>query len=114
MSLETQFLDFMPHTLYEYPLSGFNQYAEEAYSTSPNTYQCMIEERPDMVRNQFGDEVVSSHIVYVSSTSRLPLTSRYAFYASTGDAPPVIRADAFSDETGNIHHVALFFGSGVS
>jgi hypothetical protein len=114
MSLDAAFLEFMPHSIYEYPLSGFNEYAEEAYSTTPNVYQCMIEERPDMVRNQFGDEVVSSHIVYIASTSRLPLTSQYAFYTSTGDSPPIIRGDAFSDETGEIHHVALMIGSGVS
>lgn len=112
MSLDTAFLEFMPHTLYEYPWSGYNEYGEAAYSTTATTYSCMVEERPDMVRNTFGEEVVSSHVVYVASTARIALTSR--FVLPDGSEPPIIRADAFSDESGNIHHVALFFGSGAN
>ena len=112
MGLETDFLEFMPHTISVYEHDGFNEYAEPSYSTTATTYSAMVEERPDVVRSAFGDEVVSSHVVYVASTARIDMTSRIVL--PDGSEPPLIRSDVFSDETGNVHHVVLFFGSGAA
>lgn len=108
MSFETAFLEFMPHTITVYPFSSINQFGEETYGTG-TVYQAMVEERPNKVLNSFGEEVVSSHVVYVNSTVRIPLTSRVTL--PDGSEPSLIRSDVFSDTDG-IHHVALFFGSG--
>lgn len=114
MSFDDAFLEFMPHTITVYDWTGYNAYAEPAYSTVGATYQAMIEERPDVVRTSFGDEVISSHVVYVASTSRIPMTSRVVLHDGTTapPEPPLVRSDVFSDTDG-IHHVALFFGSGA-
>ena len=112
MSFESEFLDFMPHTITVYEFSGVNEYAEPSYSTTATTYSAMVEERPDMVRSPFGEEVVSSHVVYVASTARIPLTSRVVL--PDGSEPAMIRSDVFSDEDGLAHHVVLFFGDGAS
>lgn len=112
MALEPQFLDFMPHTILVYDHVGFNQYGEPSYSTGATSFQAMVEERPQMVRNSFGEEVVSTHVVYVASTERFDLNARIVL--PDGSEPPIIRATAFYDEDGDIHHVGLFFGSGAN
>lgn len=111
MSFDPVFLDFMPHTISVYAFASVNQYGEETYSTQATTYRAMVEERPDIVRSAFGEEVVSSHVVYVNSTGRIPLTSRVVL--PDGSEPALIRSDVFSDEDGVAHHVVLFFGSGA-
>ncbi len=112
MSFEDAFLDFMPHTIVVYPLSGTNEYGEEIFSVSGTTYQAMVEERPDVVRSAFGEEIISSHVVYVASTARIELSSRVVL--PDGSEPPFVRSDVFSDEDGTAHHNALFFGSGAA
>lgn len=112
MSFDPAFLDFMPHTITVYDFASVNQYGEATFSTSPTTYQAMVEERPDVVRSAFGEEVVSSHVAYVASTGRIPLTSRIVL--PDGSEPALIRSDVFSDEDGLAHHIVLFFGSGAS
>lgn len=113
MSFESAFLDFMPHGITVYEHSSFNSYGEPAFSTGGSTYPAMIEERPDVIRAAFGDEVVASHIVYVNSTTRIPMTARIVLNngSTSPPEPPLVRSDAFSDEDG-IHHVVLFFGGG--
>ena len=110
MSFDDAFLDFMPHTITVFPLSSFNEYAEATFSTSGSTYDAMVEERPDVIRSAFGDEIVSSHVVYVASTARISLSSRVVL--PDGTEPPLVRSDVFSDEDGSFHHNVLFFGSG--
>ncbi len=109
MSFDSAFLNFMPHTIVVFPLTGFDEYAEASFSTSGSTFQAMVEERPDVIRSAFGDEIVSSHVVYVASTERIDLTSRVVL--PDGSEPPLVRSDVFSDTDG-FHHNVLFFGSG--
>lgn len=111
MSFDDAFLEFMPHTISVYPHAGFNSYGEPSYSTGATTYAAMVEERPDIIRNSFGEEIVSSHVVYVNSTSRIAMTSRVVL--PDGSEPSLVRSDVFSDEDGSFHHVVLFFGSGA-
>ena len=111
MSFEAEFLDFMPHTIVVYPLTSFDDYAEASFSTSGSTFQAMVEERPDVIRSAFGDEIVSSHVVYVASTDRIDLSSRVVL--PDGSEPPLVRSDVFSDDD-VFHHVVLFFVSGAA
>lgn len=111
MSFEAEFLEFMPHTIVVYPLLSFDEYAEPTYSTAGVDFAAMVEERPDVIRTTFGDEIVSSHVVYVASTERIDLSSRVVL--PDGSEPPLVRSDVFSDPDG-FHHVVLFFGSGAA
>ncbi len=111
MSFEDEFLEFMPHEIVVYPLLSFDEYADPTFSTSGTTYQAMVEERPDVIRTTFGDEVISSHVVYVASTSRIDLSSRVVL--PDGSEPSLVRSDVFSDDDG-FHHNVLFFGSGAA
>ena len=114
MSFESEFLEFMPHTITVYEHSGFDAYGEPSYSVAGSTYPAMIEERPDVIRAAFGDEIVSSHVVYVASTSRISMTARVVLNdgSTSPPEPPLVRSDVFSDTDGT-HHVVLFFGSGA-
>lgn len=111
MSFETAFLEFMPHTITVYPFSSVNQYGEETFGSTGTQYRCMVEERPNLILSSYGEEVVASHNVYVHATERIPLTSRVVL--PDGSEPTLLRSDTYTDETGDIHHVALFFGSGA-
>lgn len=108
MAFESDFLDLMPHTISVYALASVNQYAEPTHSTSATSYTCLIQEMPSMVLDAYGEEVVSSHTVYVASTSRIPLTSKVVM--PDGSEPHLVRSDVMSDEDGTAHHIVLFFG----
>lgn len=112
MGLEPELLALMPHTIEVYLHEGFNDYGEPSYSTAPTLYRAMVEEKPNMVRDMFGEEVVSSHVAYVASTARIPATARVVL--PDGSEPPLIRASAYYDESGDIHHINMFFGSGAA
>ena len=111
MSFDPGFLDLMPHTITVNVFDAVNQYGEETYSTSASTYTAMVEEHPQIVRDSFGELTLASHLAYIASTARIPVTSQITL--PDGSQPPLIRSDVFSDEDG-IHHVVIFFGSGAS
>ncbi len=111
MSFDSEFLELMPHTIVVQGFDSVNQYGEETFSTSASTFDALVEEHPQFVRNSYGETVLSSHIAYVASTNRIPVTSMVTLPDAT--QPALIRSDVFSDEDG-IHHIVLFFGSGAS
>lgn len=108
MAFEPEFLDLMPHTISVHALASVNQYAEPTYSTSGTTYTCLIQEMPQVILDAYGEEVVSSHTIYVASTARIPLTSKVVM--PDGSEPNLIRSDVMADEDGTAHHIVLFFG----
>ena len=111
MAFEADFLELMPHSVVVYPVASVNVHGEPVYSTSGSTYDALVEERPQMIRTAFGEEMITSANAYVASTSRIPLTSRVVL--PDGSEPALLRSDVFADEDGTAHHVALFFGSGA-
>ena len=111
MAFEAEFLELMPHTITVYPVLSANTYGEPVFSTSGTTYQALVEERPQMIRSAFGEEMITSANAYVASTARIPLTSRVVL--PDGSEPALVRSDVFADEDGTAHHVTLFFGSGA-
>jgi len=111
MSFDTELLDLMPHTIVVQGFDSVNQYGEETYSTGTTSYQALVEEHPQFIRNSYGETVLASHIAYVHSTERIPVTSMVTL--PDGNQPALVRSDVFSDEDG-LHHVVLFFGSGAS
>lgn len=108
MSFDPEYLDLMTQTITEYPYTSVNIYGKKVYSTSGSTYFAYIQEQPVKVLNYMGAEVIGSHTIYVASTSRLPITSK--FVLPDGSTPHPIRSDVMYDEDG-IHHVVLVFGS---
>jgi hypothetical protein len=108
MAIEPELVELMPHTITVQDYSSVNEYGEPTFGTG-YTVTAMVEERPEVIRDAFGEEIITSHIVYAASTARIDLTSQVTL--PDGTQPPIRRSDVFYDETGDIHHVALFFGS---
>ena len=107
--MESELVELLGQTLTVYPYQSFNQYGEATFSTSGTTYAARIEEKPTMVINQFGEETIASHTVYVNSTAGIDLTSRVVL--PDGSEPNLIRSDIQPDVDGTVHHVVLFFGA---
>lgn len=110
MSFDPAFLDLMPHTITVRALSSVDSYGDPSYSTSTTSYRALVEEKPTKILNQYGEEVVASHIAYVASTARIPLTSLVTL--PDGSSPDPISSSVFADEDGTAHHVVLHFGGG--
>ena len=103
--------ELMPHTITVKAFVSVNQYGEETYSTAASTFDALVEEHPQFIRNSYGETVLASQISYTHSTSRIPITSLITL--PDGSEPALIRSDVYSDEDG-IHHIVLFFGSAAS
>ena len=108
MSFDPEYLTLMTQTITVYPYTSVDIYGKKVYSTSGTAYDAYIQEQPVKVLNYMGAEVIASHTVYIASTSRLDITSKYVFPA--GEAPHPIRLDVMYDEDG-IHHNVLICGS---
>ena len=108
MSFDPEYLTLMTQTITVYPYTSVDIYGKKVYSTSGSTYFAYIQEQPVMVLNYMGAEVIGSHTIYVASTSRLEITSKYVL--PDASTPHPIRADVMYDEDG-IHHNVLVFGS---
>lgn len=110
MALAPELLELMKQTIQVAPLVSINAYGDEVFGTAV-PYDCYIEEKPTKILNQIGAEVISSHTVYVASTGRINITSQCTL--PDDSQPFLIRSDVWNDETGDIHHVVLYFGSGA-
>lgn len=110
MSFDPELLDLMPHTITVQALSSFDSYGDPSYSTAVTSYRALVEEKPTKAINQYGEEVLASHIAYVASTARIDLTSLVTL--PDGTAPDLISSGVFADEDGTAHHVVLHFGGG--
>lgn len=108
MAFDPVYLDLMTQTITEYPYTSVDIYGKKVYSATGTDYFAYIQEQPVMVLNYMGAEVIGSHTIYVASTSRLEITSKYVL--PDGSTPHPIRADVMYDEDG-IHHNVLIFGS---
>lgn len=110
MSFDPELLDLMPHTITVKSLVSVDSYGDPTFSTSAATYRALVEEKPTKAINQYGEEVLASHVAYVASTGRIPLTSLVTL--PDGTSPDLISSGVFSDEDGTAHHVVLHFGGG--
>lgn len=109
MAFSTKFLRLMPSTIQESALVGFDNHGDPSYSTSATSYRCLINQKPTVVRNSMGEEVVAMYTAYVASTTPLPATSLYTF--PNGDTPALQSVTVNYDEDG-VHHNVLYFGGG--
>jgi hypothetical protein len=109
MAFDPAFLELMPSTLRVAGLESFNDYGEPSYSTSSASYRCLIEQKPTVVRNSLGEEVVAMYTAYVASTSPLSATDLYIL--PNGDEPSVQNIAIYYDEDG-IHHNVVYLGGG--
>lgn len=110
MSIDPHLVDMMQSTLQVQQMVGVDNYGEPSYSTAVSTFPCYITEKQKRVRNAMGEEVVSSHIVYVANTEgTLSATDLYTL--SDGSQPAVITIENHRDETGEYHHSVVYFGA---
>lgn len=111
MAFDTDFLQLMTQSIVVYDHVSHDGYGEPTYSTSGTTYSAHISEKPELVRNQFGQEVVSTHTAWLASTTTaLKATSKYVF--PDGTEPNLVSLQRLYDEDG-IHHHKVVFGSGA-
>lgn len=108
MAFESDFLTLMPSTITIQAFNSVNQYGEPTYSTGTTTYRAYIQEQPEEISDAYGREIISSHTIYVASTTRIPITSKLVL--PDGTDPAIVRSDVMYDQDG-IHHVVLFCGS---
>ena len=109
MSFDTEFLTLMPSTVSVKELVSVNSYGDPTYSTGATSYRALVEQKPTLIRNFSGEEVVAMYTVYVASTEALSPTSFYTL--PNGDTPEVQSITVAYDEDG-IHHNVLYLGGG--
>ena len=87
-------------------LSG---YAVPSFNAA-TSFKCRwVEKRANVVDSQ-GQTVAQRGLLWVMSTAAIDPTSKVTL--PDGTAPPIIAADAFSDESGRYHHVRISCGYG--
>lgn len=89
---------------------GIDNYGEPSYSTAVSSYPCYETEKHKRVRNAMGEEVVSSHVVYVANAGGL-LSATDLYTLTDGSQPSVLTIENHRDETGGYHHSTIYFGA---
>lgn len=110
MSFDVALLDLMPSTLLERELTSFDRGGEPIFSTAIRArYRCLVVEKAVAVRNQMGQNSISSHIAYIRSTGEPPkATSEYTF--PDGTKPGFLNAEQYYDDHGR-YGAVIYFGS---
>jgi hypothetical protein len=88
----------MPSTVSIELPESISGYATPRYG-SPKDYQCRIEQKNTLVRDQDGRERVSSTTIYLASTVTIPLNARITL--PDGRTPSIMSIESVQDEDGS-------------
>lgn len=88
----------MPDTITVELIETTDAYSRPVYG-DPATYQCRIEQKNQLVRDQDGRERVSSVQLYLATQTRIPLNSRITL--ADGSTPSIMAVEAVQDEDGS-------------
>lgn len=112
----SEFLGLMQNTVTVEPATGTGDYGRETYGAAVS-YQARITGRHTKVTTFDGREVVSANTVYlaanavVSPQDRLTLSTGYTGSTEADRlSPPILSVARPTDETGAVHHTAIFLG----
>lgn len=110
MSFPASLLAMMNSTVLEKELLGFDREGEPYYTTGvTRRWRALVVEKAVKVRNQMGENVMSSHIAYVPSTDVPPsATSEFTF--PDGAKPGFLNMEQYYDDHGRFGAV-IYFGS---
>lgn len=89
------------------PFTGTDEYGNYAYGDSVS-YQARVVGKTRVVRNSEGEESVSTHTVYLKSTSAFTPKDRITLPAGYSPQQPIIiSVGTFPDESG-LHHKVIY------
>lgn len=108
MAFDSAFLELMESTITYSTELSFDGYGEPTYSTATTTLQAHIQEKPTVVLDFLGEEVVANITCWVASTSPLDTTAQFTL--PDGSTPPLTSIAKHYDEDG-LHHQVLYFGA---
>lgn len=107
MALERDFVDMCGDKRVTItPLSTMSAYAVAEYSTDVQRYPAHIEPGNRLVRTLEGEEVVSTAMVFVMSSSAT-LGMKDKLTLPSGATPVLYRVDVMEDEEGQ-HHLEVY------
>lgn len=101
------FWDLMPDTISIYSRVSHNNYGEASYSTAAVSYRARVLDNPRWVRNQFGEIIEETNVLWVGSTANIEADVKIVL--PDGTSPPIIRMERYPDQTGR-HHTKITFG----
>lgn len=91
-----------------YTRIGYTNYGGPRYSTSGQTFRCRWTRQVQEVRDNHGDILVASDVIWMNSTSYIP-TAEDKFVLPDGRTPEILTVAAIHDENG-LNHVKVSFG----
>ena len=97
MALDVEFLDMLTETVAIKPWSSQDEYTEPTYGTSVN-YKARVSGKRTLVRNAEGQEVVSTHAVYLGQY--LAASTKDEITLPDGTKPPVLSVKQSPDDAG--------------
>lgn len=98
---ERDFLTWFNQTVTIESFIGVNAYAEPQYDL-PVQYPAFVQHKTKLVRDRFGQEVVSTAQVYLDSAVEIGGQDRITL--PDGSQPVILSIEALPDETGAVHH----------
>lgn len=101
-------LPLLDSTVTIYERTGYNNYGAPQFSTQARTFQCRWTRQVQEVRDNHGDILVASDMIWVNSTSYVP-TAEDKYVLPDGRTPEVLTVAAIHDENG-LDHVKVSFG----
>ena len=97
MALDVEFLDMLTETVAIKPWSSQDEYSEPTYGTSVN-YKARVSGKRTLVRNAEGQEVVSTHAVYLGQY--LAASTKDEITLPDGTKPPILSVKQSPDDAG--------------
>jgi hypothetical protein len=110
MGWETDFDEFMVHTVTHEPYLSQNDYGEEAYGPAV-TIQARVVYKPELISTGAGEaasavrQVVSTALVYCSGVPAWGMRDRITL--PDGSQPPIIQVRTYPDEDSDHHQVVV-------
>lgn len=106
--MDAQLLALLDSTVTIYERIGYGTYGAPQYSTTARTFACRWTRAVQEVRDNHGDILVSSDIIWMNSTSYVP-TAEDRYILPDGRTPEVLTVAAIHDEVG-LNYVKVSFG----
>lgn len=108
MTIEVEFLELMTQTVTIAPFSSNNAYGEPSFGTAVS-YSARVVNKPKMIRNAQGKEVVSMAQTWLYGSPTVTPDDRITL--PDGTQPPILYVAQYPDENG-AHHEVVYTGGG--
>lgn len=106
--MDPQLAALCNQTVTVYARTGANVYGEPTFSTSGTAYDARVVPQAKEVRDGQGNVVMSSHTIWLVSTSTVSPESKWVL--PDGTAPKALNVTCPVDENGTVDHVKATLG----